>query len=158
MLDKTQATEQALAFLKKHQVGTVATAGADGKPHASPVYYIAEEDFSIYFPTSHNTEKFKSLVLNPHIAFSVGTGPEYTVVSIEGRAQAVGEDEREEVLAKLQKLVDAPMATWPIKAIPALEKSGIAVFKIKPDNVSFLDLTSEDQLDSLANYYYTIVP
>jgi general stress protein 26 len=158
MLTKGEATKEAMEFLKRHTVGVLATATLDGQPFASPVYYAVQPDFSIYFLTSHHTQKFKNLVLNPRVAFCFGTGPEYTVVNIHGAARVTNAQEREEGMKYINELVNAPMTTWPIVAIHALETGGIALYKITPERISYLNLTSKDNFESMANYVYEIFP
>ena len=37
---------EARAFLQSHTAGILATVSSDGKPHASAVYYVADDNFN----------------------------------------------------------------------------------------------------------------
>ncbi len=158
MKSKEEITKDALSFLLQQNVGSLATAGLDGTPSVSPVYFAVLPDFSIYFSTSHHTQKFKNLTLNPKVAFSAGHGPGYEVISIQGTARMLNEADRKEAQELITARVRNSMSSWPIKTVKTLEEGGIAVFKITPDTAFFLTLNSEDQLASTDKYFYQILP
>ena len=55
---------EALAFLRSHNTGVLATCGKDGEPHASAIFYVADEKFNIHFLTLFNSRKYKALKEN----------------------------------------------------------------------------------------------
>jgi nitroimidazol reductase NimA-like FMN-containing flavoprotein (pyridoxamine 5'-phosphate oxidase superfamily) len=159
MITKEQAGVAAMEFLKSHVVGVLATTDIENQPFASPVYYAVQQDFSIYFATSHHTQKFKNLVLNKKVAFCVGTGPEYTVVNVHGTATMTDAKEREAGMKVIGNLVGKPMSSWPIKTVKLLETGGLALFKITPVQVSFLDLPKEGEVkEEDVEYLYEVFP
>ena len=160
MILKEEVSKKAMEFLKAHTVGALATASLDGQPFVSPVYYSVQPDFSIYFSTSHHTQKFKNMVLNKHVAFCVGMGPEHIVVNIHGSVETMEEKDREKELGVINQRVEIPMEKWPIKKVKSLEQGGLALFKIIPTHVSYLDLTLTDELggDVDADYLYEVFP
>ena len=158
MITKEEAAMDAMEFLKRHTIGVLATANLEGIPFASPVYYAAEPDFSIYFATSHHTQKFKNLLLNKQVALCVGTGPQYIVVNIHGVAEMKEGKEMKEGLKRMSAIAGSGMAMWPIKAVKVLGEGGTAIFKIKPQQISYLNLATKDQLGNITDYFYEILP
>lgn len=153
MNSKEQIKQLALDFLRKNFTGTVATANLNSEPFSSTVYFAVKDDFTIYFTTSHTTNKFKNIVLNPKAAFSVGVGPEYKTFQMRGSAKVLYEKDQEEglaLLAEIQKF--HPLEEWPIKAISKLKEGGSALVQITPTNVSYLDLTVSRAVDESPMY------
>jgi|GEM_PF-4868967 len=151
--------EQALAFLKTQVVGVLATASLDGAVYSSVVYFSVADDFTITFITSHHSKKFQNINLNPRVSFTVGTGPAYREVTIQGTAHAVGgEAEREQMLAKIAERIPTPMREWPIFALKSLADGGTALIQITPESISFLDLTNTDQIESHEKFIYRLTP
>lgn len=159
MLDKETATARALEFLRAHQTGTIATASLDGRPFASTIYFSFQDDFTLFFATSHKSAKFSNLTLNNRVSFSCGVGPEYQELVVHGTAFLLTEpSEVQHRLAELKSRVENPSTEWPIHAVKKLAEGGDAVYRITPEEVLFLDLTSEDQMDSASKYFYRLYP
>ena len=141
MKDKETLRVEALDFVKKHHEGVLATSNLAGEVFASVVYFVAKDDFSIYFATSHSTNKFKNITLNKKVAFCIGTGPEYKSVQIRGVAEMIFQDELEEGLSLLEKLYkDHPKDNWPINLVSKLKEGGFVLIKITPHSISYLDI------------------
>lgn len=92
----TMARADALAFLKRHKVGVVATFAGEYQPHASMVYYTADDDFNIYFLTLMSTRKYKALQAHPQVAFTVSTPDVPQTLQIEGMATDISLDKEAE--------------------------------------------------------------
>ncbi|MBU6214895.1 pyridoxamine 5'-phosphate oxidase family protein [Patescibacteria group bacterium] len=158
MITKQQAAVEAMKFLKSHTVGTLATSTIGGQPSVSPIYYGIYDDFSIYFVTSKNTQKYKNIISNGRVAFSVGAGPRYRVVSIHGTAHLVGHEHRDEAIRYIEANVGTPIAEWPISTIKSFGDGELQLLKISPTHVSYLDLSSQDQQEAVAKFVYEILP
>ncbi len=83
-LHKESKRAAALEFLKSHTAGVLATAGHDGKPHASVVYYTGDDAFSIFFVTLASSRKYQALKANPWGAFVIGTQEVPQTLQLEG--------------------------------------------------------------------------
>ncbi len=83
-LDSETKRATALAFLKDHTAGVLATVSREGKPHASIVYYTCDDSFSIYFLTLMSSRKYQALQANPWGAFVVGNQDAPQTLQIEG--------------------------------------------------------------------------
>lgn len=149
----------ARSFLETHQTGSIATASLDARPYSSTVYFAFLPDFTIFFTTSHHTAKFKNIEVNPHVSFSVGVGPDYRELVIHGHARLVtSPQEIEQGLAAIKSRVTSPSDTWPVHAVKRLADGGSALFRITPEEVSFLDLTDPSQSDAASKYFYRLYP
>src|ERR1035437_9503419 len=80
------ARKDALAFLKRHKTGVLATTPSENQVHASMIYYVADEKFNIYFLTQTNSRKFKALEAHPQVAFTVSAMETPQTLQIEGMA------------------------------------------------------------------------
>ena len=94
--DTDRARADALAFLKKHKVGTLATLAGEYHLHASTVYYTADDDFNIYFLTQIDSRKYKALQEHPQIAFTIAVAEIPQTLQVEGMAMDISLDEEEE--------------------------------------------------------------
>ena len=101
-----QKREDALAFLKKHSLGSISSAGEDIRPHSAFVYYWADDDFSIYFFTKKNSRKYTAFLKNPEAAFAMaGTDAPHTI-QMEGKISIVPREEQiMKVISALTKIV-----------------------------------------------------
>ena len=159
MITKQEARENALKFLDNNPVGVIATSDSSGQPFASAVYYAVKNDFTIYFLTSHSTHKHSNIVQNNKVGFTVGIGPQYTSVELRGQAVIVSGAELDEASSLLVKVqLRVPMVKWPLERIEALKKGGLELYKIIPEQATYMNLDSDEQIDSLSNFVYQIVP
>ncbi len=74
----------ALAFLKNHSLGTLATLSTEGTPRARVLYYACDESLSLYFLTLANTRKVADIRANPKAAFVVTDAEKNQTLQIEG--------------------------------------------------------------------------
>jgi len=84
--DKRKARQDALAFLKQHRTGVLATISRDYKPHASAVHYTCDDKFNVYIITLTNSRKFDALSAHPEVAFTVAVDDVPQTLQIEGAA------------------------------------------------------------------------
>lgn len=89
MVDVTESREHIGEFLKTHNVGVLATATANGKPHAATVYVTYDQQFNVYFVTKKDTQKNRNLQENSRAAIAIYDAPSQTTVQAEGTAVAV---------------------------------------------------------------------
>lgn len=86
-MDTDAKKQDALAFLKGHRIGTLATLSPEGTPHARPVYYVCDDVFAIYFLTLSNTRKVADLAHDARAAFTVFAEDVPQMIQIEGTAK-----------------------------------------------------------------------
>lgn len=85
----TDSSKDALAFLKRHRTGFLATAGHDNKPHLSAVHYVCDDKFNIYFMTLRTSKKFEALSAHSEVAFTIATEDVPQTLQIEGKAMDI---------------------------------------------------------------------
>lgn len=76
-------------FLASRKSGVLATADGAGNPHAAVVYYVLEDDFTMLFATSRETQKQKNMEENGQVAFVVYDEQKLTTVQITGNTTTV---------------------------------------------------------------------
>jgi nitroimidazol reductase NimA-like FMN-containing flavoprotein (pyridoxamine 5'-phosphate oxidase superfamily) len=131
-----------LAFLKSHAAGVLATASPEGKPHASAVYYAADDNFNLYFFTLLNSRKFAAIQGNPNVAFTVGTLDVPQTLQIEGVAIEL---RHEDEMAHVSDLVRALTSNSTYYApITRLNPSETVLVWIKPTWIRWADYTSPE--------------
>jgi general stress protein 26 len=87
-------------FLKDHPVAVLATADAEGNPHASTVYISVEDGLRITFTTKHETNKYRNIAHNSHVVVVVHEAESQTAVQISGRAIEVTDPEAQQQIYK----------------------------------------------------------
>ena len=132
------ACKDALAFLKRHKTGVLATSAREYQVHSSMVYYTADDDFNIYFLTLRSTRKFKALSAHPQIAFTVSTPEVPQTLQIEGMAMDISLDE--EAVKKKDKLFEVLNSNpWFAGPITKLDPATSAVIWIRPTWIRWAD-------------------
>jgi len=74
----------AVAFLKAHSHGSLATVSVEGTPRVRTLYYACDDALSVYFLTLANTRKVNDIHSNPHAAFVVTDLEGNQTLQIEG--------------------------------------------------------------------------
>ncbi len=101
------ARADALAFLKSHTAGVLATVSKDHMPHASAVFYVADDAFNIYFVTKVDSRKAVAIREHPQVAFTIGRLDVPQTLQIEGVASEVSEgDEMAQRIPDLMKTLE----------------------------------------------------
>ena len=128
--------EHIVNYLSKRKFMTLATTQKD-KPLTHPVAYINKGPV-LYFSTSDQTRKAKSIKENPNVAFSVYEGTEHLDeiinIQMEGEATIIANKEETEEILEMLKLKFPTMADM-------TTDSDNVVIKITPKICHFTDYT-----------------
>jgi nitroimidazol reductase NimA-like FMN-containing flavoprotein (pyridoxamine 5'-phosphate oxidase superfamily) len=123
---------------------TLATVSEDGKPHATVLLYVIDDDFNIYFVSHPDSKKVRHVGQNSAVSLSVW---EHRDMSVQVNGEAEPVEDPEKVDALLSELAEAGMAEdddhfYP----PVLRMSGeeYAVFRVRPTAVRCLDLVGDE--------------
>jgi nitroimidazol reductase NimA-like FMN-containing flavoprotein (pyridoxamine 5'-phosphate oxidase superfamily) len=137
-LEMEYARKDALAFLKRHKTGVLATVSADYQPQSSLVYYTADDDFNIYFLTLVSTRKYAALSAHSEVAFTVATEGVPQTLQIEGRAMDISLDE---VAAKKRDELFEVLNSnpWFYPPVSKLDPSESAVIWVRPTWIRWAD-------------------
>jgi uncharacterized protein YhbP (UPF0306 family) len=88
-------------WLDNHWMLTLATVGARGVPHASPVVYF-NEGLTVYIRADRNTNKIRNIVGNPQVAYTVWEPAEHfedvRSLQVAGQARLLEGEERRHIL------------------------------------------------------------
>jgi uncharacterized pyridoxamine 5'-phosphate oxidase family protein len=76
-----------LSFLKKNQAGVLSTAGDDTSVWGATVYFIVDEDLTVYFVTRTGSFKYKNIEKNPFAALTVFDAEDQTTVQLSGKVE-----------------------------------------------------------------------
>lgn len=137
--DPTGVRPVALAFLKSHQAGVLATV-ADGAPRARLIYYAADDAFNIFFVTLANTRKATELADSPKAAFVVSDAAVPQTIQLEGIVENLTENATiDDTLAKLVKTL---MSNTTYGApLTHLDSSTIKYYRLSPTWIRWGDFT-----------------
>lgn len=142
-MDKDQAKHAAIEFLKSQVVAVLATIDLEGNPSAATIYFANDEDFTFYFITKTVTRKYKNLQHNPNVALAIGTHNIPITIQVEGKAELMEEfDKRLIALDKVARNSLLGAYGPPLNKLP---ESELAVYKITPTLVRFLDQTNQSE-------------
>ena len=158
MVDKEQIKLDALKFLQEGSTAVVATSFKDD-PKASTVYYSVDDEFNFYFITKRNTSKYLNAEMNPRAAIVVGTGPEHISIQAHGQIELIVDDvEKERVMQILiSKQTFLGVRIWPIEELKNLKNGHKVLFKIVPDEMFYMNLDSEDHLETITDEHMRII-
>lgn len=138
-----QARAQALDFLKSHSAGVLSTVSEDGKAHGSAIYYVADENFNIYFLTLKTSRKCANLCANPSVALTVGRQDIPQTVQLEGVASVL--QHPEEIGEHAEALMKALTSNSRYYApLTKLDNDETAIVWIQPKWIRWADYTSQE--------------
>lgn len=139
----TRARQDALAFLKKHKTGVLATVAGDYHIHASMVHYTSDDDFNLYLLTQANSRKYEALQQHPQVAFTVSSSSIPQTLQIEGMATDITLDEEEsrKKEALLKVLNSNPNFYAPITKLDQVET---VLVWIRPTWIRWADYAFEE--------------
>ncbi len=140
----------ALRFLSDTKTICAALASIDETqlPHNAIIYFYADEELNFYFLTPVDTNKHKNILKNQNVALAITDSQYYTTVQVMGTAEVLskGSEAENGALAKLKnRLLDAGV-TWPIYQLSNYDDDAIAVFKVSPSSVFYLNLEQANGL------------
>jgi len=131
----------ALAFLKEHKTGMLATATKEGRPQASTVFFVSDDKFSIYFITLLNSRKYASMQENPWAAFTIGTEAMPQTLQIEGMVTELrADEEKEQHIPNLLKVLTSNQHYY--APIAQLDTDDVAIMWLRPKWIRWGDYTS----------------
>jgi len=84
-------SQKELEFLKKQQVGRLATVSRDQSPHVTPLCYATDGE-RLYLNTAYDSKKAKNIRENPKVSFVVDEfigWENYRGVIVNGKAELV---------------------------------------------------------------------
>lgn len=132
----------ALAFLKAHRTGVLATISPEGAPHTRLVYYACDDAFIIHFLTLKGTRKAVDLASHRQAAFTVAAEQVPQALELEGTVEDVTETATiDSTLSKLtENWLSNPSYGAPLTRFDA--GSIITYYRLTPTWIRWGDFTS----------------
>ena len=84
--------DQALAFVRRHHRGVLATLKRDGRPQLSNVAYLLDDDGLVKISVTRDRAKVHNVRRDPHIALTALGDDWYEYVVVEGTAHLIEDD------------------------------------------------------------------
>lgn len=131
-------TNDALNFLKTHEIGVLSTVERTGSLSGAVVYYTIFDGYP-YFITKETSRKADNILANQHIAFTVFDEANLQTVQLQGIAEQVHSDAHKiEILASIvhQRTYADGSHKPPILRIGP---DGIQTYRIVPTKFDFID-------------------
>lgn len=142
------ARAEVLKFLEGFKAATLATASANGQPHAATVYCIVDDDLNVYFTSCTKGRKFKNLMARPEVALVIADEQSLASVQLTGIASPVeGTEIEKDILWRLWRL-RFDDSVWPVPPIKLFEQGfsdEMTVILVRPTEMVFSQFgTKED--------------
>jgi nitroimidazol reductase NimA-like FMN-containing flavoprotein (pyridoxamine 5'-phosphate oxidase superfamily) len=123
-----------LGYLRSQRLGVLGTLAPSGEPQAALVGYAITPDFELLFDTLRTTRKYRNMMANPRVSFTVGStvghGDERTV-QYEGIAEELAGEQ-------LERLRPGYFAAWP-DGVDRVQWPDITWFVIRPRWIRYSD-------------------
>ena len=137
-------------------MGVLSTAGKDGTPWGSAVYFFADDDFNIFFVTRADTRTYKNIEENSLVALTVADETRQTTVQIAGAISKVPpQDYMDVMFHKLVKIRPSNDESWtppPNK----IHKGNFMPLQLTPTKLQFADF-GHFKTDPDASYVETVI-
>jgi len=149
--------KEAHDFLKKHNVGILATVSPNGDQHAAALYYTVDAALNISFVTKTGTKKADNLEHNNHAMLVVYEAETQTTVQVTGSVSKVTDIvEANEVFTQI---VLASVKTSKTDMSPAtkLHEGDYVTYRLTPTQVRMASF-SHAESGSYETLFKTIVP
>jgi len=133
--------DDALTFLREHDIGVLSTVERTGALSSSVVYYTITDEH-LYFMTKENTHKAENIIGNQHVSFIVYDATKLKTVQIQGIVeQVIDENLKIEVLTALMKPRTYSDGSQK-PPILRMSNAGIQTYRITPTRYNFIDYSN----------------
>ena len=142
-------------FLNTNPLGVVSTVSSDGTPWGAAVYFIADDDFNIYFVTRAETTKYHNLKQGRVAAFTIADRATQTTVQLTGKVSQVStSDYMENLFDKFMEIRHNDDHGWtpPINKVHAGNYMPLC---ITPTRLQYANYSQHK--DPMANYIEQII-
>ncbi len=119
-----------VAYLQSQRLGVLGTVSPSSEPQGALVGYAATPELEILFDTVRTSRKYRNMMANPRVSFTVGNADERTA-----QYEGIAEELQGEALVRLQPLY---FAAWP-DGVARQQWQDITWFVIRPRWIRFTD-------------------
>lgn len=135
-------------FLSAHRVATLATIATKKKPDAATVFYIVDEDLTIYFMTRIESRKFRNLEKQHVVSMVITDEKTMETIQLTGAAERIENLEEEGVALTKLWTADYRNPNWPGPAVRLYESGHsvqLAVVKVVPQEMTYAVFERQDK-------------
>lgn len=141
---------QALAFLKSHHAGSLATLSPDATtPRVRLVYYAADDAFNIYFLTLVTTRKAWDLKEHGRVAFAISREDVPQTLQIEGAVVDITEEATADDESVKQLFGNLASNSRYYAPIARMDQADVRYYRLTPSWIRFGDFTSGTHTDAV---------
>ncbi len=136
--------EKVFDFLSLHPVGVLALVGADGKPHASTIYFTVGRDLTITFTTKRDTRKHQILTKDSDVMLVAYDAANQAAVQVSGSAIEIDEPE---LASKIYYGTLHAASTTGVDVVPPIAKIAAGpyiAYAIHPETISMSEYSWGD--------------
>jgi PPOX class probable F420-dependent enzyme len=129
-------------YLQEMRTITLASHGPDGYPHAIAMWFVADEDGTVWMTTYRKSQKAVNIRRDPHVALSAESGASYnTLKGILIRGDAAVIDDPEVVFGVLRRVHTKMMGAIPEGVDDAMRVQAVkrVAIKVTPRRISSWD-------------------
>jgi general stress protein 26 len=149
--------QKVYTFLQHHPMGILSTVSSHGKPWGSAIYYVADEDFNLFFVTRIETFKYQNLEKHPFAALTVADSETQTTVQVAGEISRVPvQDYMDIIFEKLAKIRPEGDYAW-TPPLDKIHKGNYMPLKLTPTKLQYADYGLRKS-DVHTDYIQTIIP
>jgi nitroimidazol reductase NimA-like FMN-containing flavoprotein (pyridoxamine 5'-phosphate oxidase superfamily) len=136
----TQVPAHVLDYLAAHRTLSLATASADGSPHASTMLY-ASDGSSVYIWARRQTTTAKHIEENPRVAFTIDdvSGDWHQGSGVQGTGSAAAVEDGGQVVNLIGLFADKFS-----QSVGEDSAAGITFYKITPTQLRFIGGSSDN--------------
>ena len=137
---ESDTKSKCMEFLQSKMTAVIATVTATDKPAASTIFFIVDENFTLYFMTKKFTKKVESLENNQEVAMVIGYDNEPVTVQVHGIAERIIDNE--EYIRRFKELEKKFFKNEYVAPLFQLseENKELLIYKITPIWLRWLDL------------------
>lgn len=145
-------------FLQSHPVGVLAEVMPSGYPHASAIYFNVDNQFTIYFVTKTNTQKYKDLQQNQQACLVAFDQPTQATVQISGKVTEITDSSEVRSVVDSIENIAHRFSISGVAPIIKLDTGDYVAYELKPDTIRFAmylrpDPVTYDAFETLAFRY-----
>ena len=140
--------EQIVNYLSKRKFLTLATSSKNGEPLTHAIAYVNKDD-TIYFSTGSETRKYKNIIDNPNVAYSIYDPTEHLdevkSIQMEGKASEITDEKEISEIHEMLKI------KFPTMAVLIANEDNV-IIKISPKLCYFMDYSKGFDYKSMIKY------
>lgn len=143
----TDRQRRIYSFLQSQHVGVLSTVTPDRNPHGAVIYYLVDNELTVWFVTKKSTRKYDNIRHNNHVMLTVFEPHSQTTAQILGKAI---EHSSETVVSRVCDEIFKNVAVPHEHQLPPIVKvqaGALTAFAIKPVDIKMAVYSKPDPDD-----------